>query len=621
MGCILAEAHASVHHPRLTLRKPECYGGGNDPSRFGLLCMLCLPGAPPVGSLFGVTVRPNANVHEDPGRQRFGVFDFFLASSSGRPDVAASLPERSVDVAIVGAGPTGLTLANLLGRAGVRTVLIEKNDALSGIPKALNVDDEFFRLLQTIGLGDALRAHGVYPVAFDWYSPLGFRIGHNEGRDTHHNFPNRTATFQPIFERILLDGVLAQPAVDVRFGIEVTGFDEHTGGVNVHLRDASGNESSLEAGYIVGADGSHSVVRKQLDIPFDELVRFAQRHLVVDVADDPNTSKTAALRVRWDRTASSLPAPGGRRYEFSLLPEETAEDVVSDAFVAKLMQPFRPFDDLKIIRRAVYSFHSRVARRLQQGRAFLAGDAAHVMPPFGSQGMNSGARDANNLAWKLALVVRGGADPAILSTYHDERHPQVTETIKVATAQGKLRHSNSAPLAAARDLALGAAMLLPPLRRYVAEMRYIPKPALRNGIVVDPVDDHRSAVGRVLPNPFVLVGEIRERLDDTVGPGWIVLGIEDAGGTLPPEPDRDAIALLDAAVFTIGRRNGDGAHRSETRIVDDARFDDVFATHGGRWLIVRPDRIVAAVAKPSALPATASQLASLLGLQRTPVTA
>jgi len=536
------------------------------------------------------------------------MFRFF----QGRPHVSAPFFDPAVDVVVAGAGPTGLTLANLLGHAGLRVLLIEQNAGLSGIPKALNVDDEFFRLLQSIGLGDALRAHGVYPVAFDWYSPLGFRIGHNEGRDTHHNFPNRTATFQPAFERILLDGATRYPSVAVRFATTLVAFEQTDDDVNVTLRTARGGHETIRAGYLVGADGSHSVVRKQLGIPFDEVVRFAQRHLVIDVADDPNTSKTAALRVRWDRTASSLPAPGGRRYEFSLLPDEDADEVVSDANVARLMRPFRAFEDLKIIRRAVYSFHSRIARRFGAGRAFIAGDAAHVMPPFGSQGMNSGARDAANLAWKLALVVRGAADAAILATYHDERHPQVAETIKIATAQGKLRHATSIPLAAARDLLLGAAMLVPALRRYVAEMRYIPKPALRTGIVVDAGGE--GSVGRVLPNPFVRHAAGRRRLDDAAGAGWLLLGVEDAFGVAPAPADASAIDDLAARRFTIRRAASALAERDDATvlIVDDERFAEVFAAHGGAWLVVRPDRIVAAAAHPADVPATTARLAALL---------
>src|SRR5882757_4937 len=107
------------------------------------------------------------------------------------------------DVLIVGTGPAGLTMANLLGQAGVRTLVIERDPALSLIPKALLVDDEFFRLLATAGLGDAVKAHGVFPISFDYYSPIGFRIGHVEAKITEHNYSRRTATFQPDFEKIL----------------------------------------------------------------------------------------------------------------------------------------------------------------------------------------------------------------------------------------------------------------------------------------------------------------------------------------------------------------------------------------------------------------------------------
>jgi 3-(3-hydroxy-phenyl)propionate hydroxylase len=231
----------------------------------------------------------------------------------------ATTDVHETEVLIVGAGPTGLVAANLLGQVGIRALLIEQSPALSSLPKALMVDDEFFRLLHRIGLGDALASHGVFPVDYDYFSPLGPRVGHIAGRITENGFPSRTATFQPEFEQILYRGINRFPTVQTLFGCELISFLDGDVGIEALVRGAAGAHSHIRAAYLIGADGSHSVCRKALGIPFEELAPVEVRHVVVDVADDPNESKTADLRLGWRRNANSLPTPGGRRrYEFSL---------------------------------------------------------------------------------------------------------------------------------------------------------------------------------------------------------------------------------------------------------------------------------------------------------------
>lgn len=534
-----------------------------------------------------------------------------LEEASARPVCSSR-----IDVLIVGAGPAGLTAANLLGRAGINTLLIERDSGLSGIPKALMVDDEFFRLLNGLGLGDALREHGVYPVSFDWYSPLGFRVAHNEGRLTEHNFPNRTAVFQPVFERILFDGALRFASVTAGFNQELIGLRQSADRVEATVRDGSGAERIYRASYVLGADGARSASRNLLGIEFAELFELDEHHIVIDVADDPDVSKTARLRAGWGRRHfSSLPAPGGRRYEFSLRPGEDGAAMLTDESLARLFKPIRDFADVKVIRKAVYSFRSRLAKEFGNGRVFLLGDAAHTMPVTGSQGMNSGARDANNLSWKLALVLAGKAHPALLATYHDERHSQVAETIRVATVQTKLRSVRNLPLAIARDICIGLLMLVPPLRRYVAEMRYIPRPFLRHGIVLPAHAQGRgSFVGRVLPHPYVVRDGKSVLLDDVIGANWAVIGVL-TGNTPPPGLGHALWHDVGAVVVTIDRRGGgldSGRIAGSVSLGDDPRFNDVITAHGGEWLIVRPDRIVAAAVRPEDLEGAARSIASLL---------
>jgi len=156
-------------------------------------------------------------------------------------------------------------------------------------------------------------------------------------------------------------------------------------------------------------DGARSVCRKMLGIDYEEVVKYGDRHIVIDVENDSDTSRVALTQLGWRRNFMSLPMPGGRRrFEFSVSDSDDADDIMSDETLARLFRPYRNFADMKIIRKVVYSFRARLAERLSKGRVFLLGDSAHIMPVFGSQGMNSGVRDANNIAWKLRRFSKGG---------------------------------------------------------------------------------------------------------------------------------------------------------------------------------------------------------------------
>jgi 3-(3-hydroxy-phenyl)propionate hydroxylase len=505
---------------------------------------------------------------------------------------------RHVEILIVGAGPTGLVAANLLGQTGIRTLVVEQASGLSATPKALMVDDEFFRLLHKLGLGEKLAEHGVYPVGYDYYSPLGPRVGRIAGRITDHGFPSRTATFQPEFETILFDGLRRFPSVEVLFDRKLESFADDGVGIGALIRDSEGQASFVRADYLIAADGSHSLCRKVLVIPFDELAPVEVRHVVIDVAGDPNRSKTADLKLGWRRNANSLPAPGGRRrYEFSLRPEEDTERALS---AATLDGFFRQFFGVpcprNVIRKTVYAFHSRLARQMSKGRVFLAGDAAHIMPVIGSQGMNSGARDVNNLAWKLALVLRAGADPSILTSYDIERRPQVESTIRAVTVALHLQKARSIPATILRDVVAMVLNLFPPIARYVRDMRYIPKPFLEKGLVASHTrSDETSLVGGLLALPQIRNGNAIVPLDDILGHGFSIVGIEPIGS---PTGVRDALwYALGAQVATVWRERRpeeEAASGVPAFQIADDRFDAVFAAHSGQWLIVRPDRIVAA---------------------------
>ncbi|MGE3932971.1 MAG: FAD-dependent monooxygenase [Rhodospirillaceae bacterium] len=522
---------------------------------------------------------------------------------------------EAVQVLIVGAGPTGLTAANLLGRYGVRTLVVERNAGVSASPKALFVDDEFFRTVNGLGLGEALAAHALAPVGFEYRSPLGVVLASIPGRVTLNGFHNRNAIFQPAFERILLDGATARHVVAVRFGHALESFVQDGGGVTARVIGPDGAAATIAADYLLACDGAHSGVRRALGMELEEVTPFRQRHLVVDAVDDADDSRTAVLICDPRRPFTTLPVPGrGRRFEITLHPDDDADAVLADDVLAGFFRPWRDFSQVNVIRKVVYAFHARLAPRLQEGRVFLLGDAAHVMPPFGSQGMNSGARDANNIAWKLAAVLTGAAAPALLDTYHVERHDQVRATILTSTNMARIANTPSRAKALARDGFFAALSLFPRLKRRLTEAPYVPRPVLTDGFILPAADAGAAWVGTVVPQPLVRDAAGGRLLDDVIGPGFALIGIDPPAGAAPAglaDPSWRALGAAPLALRPAGSPAGvvDGVF---TGAVADPRFDDLFAAVPGCWLVVRPDRVVAAVAEPERLAQAGRALAARL---------
>jgi len=434
---------------------------------------------------------------------------------------------QTPDVLIIGAGPVGLTLANLLGQQGVDVLLVEKGDELIDYPRAVGIDDEALRAMQTADLVEQVLPHTIPDQKI--YMVNGDRLILSEVNPTTREFgwPRRNGFVQPLVDRVLLAGLDRFPSVAVRFGTEVVDLVEDEDGVVATLADGE----TLRARWVVAAEGGASPTRKRLGISFEGETRPTDG-LVIDVANDPVGTPHAVFGGDPTRSYASIALPHGiRRWEFTLFEGEEA-NVDDEAYVRGLLAPHVPDPEkVEIIRSRVYRHHARVAGTFKVGRIILAGDAAHVMPVVGGQGWNSGIRDAFNLGWKLAAVVNGHAGEALLDTYEQERLGHVTQMVSVSLGMAKEMTDHDPAAAAERDRI--AASRTPEEREAQRRQAFKPQPKFDRGVVVHtplptfkslPARDVPRMAGSIFPQPQATDATGAEmRLDDATGQGWRVL--------------------------------------------------------------------------------------------------
>lgn len=508
------------------------------------------------------------------------------------------------EVAIAGAGPTGLTLANLLGAEGIRTLLVERNPTTVNEPRAVSIDDEALRTMQAIGLADTMAADIVPGYGYRYLDASGRCFASVQPARAPYGYPRRSAFRQPVLERHLRGGLVRFPNVQAAFGCTLESLRQDGRGVVIGLRDSEGRSAQVQCEYLVGCDGAASAVRHLLGISL-EGSSFSERWLVIDLEQSPAPSPQTLVFCDPARPGIALPGPDQtRRFEFKLHPHERDEELLALPAIRRLLAAHGA-DQGSIIRRTVvYRFHARVAQRWMAGRALLAGDAAHLSPPFAGQGMNSGIRDAHNLAWKLAAVLRGRLGAALLDTYEAERRPHVREMLRLALRMGRIMAPRSRPEAAAVALALRLLGVWPPARDYVAEMRWRPAPRFTSGFFVsDGAGRRRTLVGRLFPQPWVLrAGGGAVRLDEITANRFALVAWSAAPGEALAAAAGDSLwKRLEAKLVVVlpcgaapatGLRGG----TEQLEIVGDrdGALGEALAHYPEHVIILRPDHYVAA---------------------------
>lgn len=364
------------------------------------------------------------------------------------------------EVLIVGGGPTGVTLAVLLAKRGVKVIVAEKEADIYPLPRAAHIDHECMRILQEAGVADGVMATSRRAARYDFMNAKGEILLRFEGSDQigPGGWPAANMIHQPSVEAALRRALSDHEQAALHSRWELKSFAEEDEGIAARMM-TPGGERTIRARYLVGADGARSPVREACGIAFDDL-DFEEPWLVVDMLVDDHTKLPARnLQICDPRrpTTCVLMGEGRHRWEFMLLPGETAEQVSDDAFVEKLLEPWNVKGAVRLERKAVYTFRARVAETWRQGRVLLAGDAAHQMPPFAGQGMCSGLRDAANLAWKLSAIVGEGAPDTLLDTYQPEREPNLRAIIQMAIMMGRTVCITDPKAAAARDAQMLAA--------------------------------------------------------------------------------------------------------------------------------------------------------------------
>ncbi len=492
----------------------------------------------------------------------------------------------TVDVAIAGYGPVGQTLAILLGQMGYSVAVFERWPALYPLPRAVFYDHEIRRIFLSMGLGEELENISQPSARYQWFNAdWKVLVEIDWSAESISDGPFGYLFNQPSLEAALDRKAKSISNVEVHQGWEATALKQDANGCDMLLtrvirKDGKftlGEEQQrVRARYVIGADGANSFVRQSLGIEWQDL-GFEEDWLVVDLKPKPGVQLDVPDIGQWcnpERPTTMVPGgPGYRRWEFMRLPHETIEDLQDTDKVWSLLLRWVTPDTADLVRHAVYQFRSRIASNWHSGRVLLAGDAAHVMPPFMGQGMCSGIRDAWNLSWRLDLLLRGLADDALLDSYTLERKPQIRAVIEASMAMGKVVCVSDPLQAAERDAAYLSGNVAP-----------LPQfPGLTEGLL------HKEGPLRGILGVHGLI-EINskvDRYDDVIGRGFHLLVTSDEDIEAVLEPEHSSF-IREYGVKVVRLAKSADACKGIYRDVS-GKFLRLMADAGLKALIVRPD--------------------------------
>ncbi|MCU1279995.1 MAG: bifunctional 3-(3-hydroxy-phenyl)propionate/3-hydroxycinnamic acid hydroxylase [bacterium] len=523
------------------------------------------------------------------------------------------VPDAKVDVVIVGAGPVGLLVANLLGQRGVSVSIVDAAADVMEIPRAISLDHEALRILQATGLADELAAQMPAVPHVEVISPRGL-LARVNAAGTLDGHPRLVCIYQPGLERVLRAGLRRHGSVELIPSCTYLSHREEADGVVVRLRQRT-SEREVGARFLIGCDGAKSAVRQAMGWK-PEGSTYAQDWLIVDATRPPTAMDHVEFICDPRRPIAHVPGPDGtQRWEFMLMPGETAEEMLRPERVAELLRSWGEVDQMKVVRAAVYRFHARLCNRFGAGRVFVAGDAAHLTPPFAGQGLCSGIRDAANLSWKLAAVVRGEASADVLGSYEIERRPHARSSIRLAVVMGMIIMPTNRVYALFKDTLL-AFLLRTPLRSHLTDVKLRPKSRYREGLFLR----DRPAKTAVEPGALFAQHLVRNRdgeivwSDDVLGPHLVLVGMGvDPCVRLSPAGRVAWSRVGGRFVLITNQQQRCDAPAEEVAVVEDVTGQFVtYFGHNGLVAAVRPDRTVLGVCDAEQTEALVVRLFELL---------
>ncbi|ACM40075.1 MULTISPECIES: bifunctional 3-(3-hydroxy-phenyl)propionate/3-hydroxycinnamic acid hydroxylase [Rhizobium/Agrobacterium group] len=490
----------------------------------------------------------------------------------------------SVDVVIVGLGPTGATLANLLCSMDLTVCIVEADETMFTLPRATHFDGEVMRVFQTLGLADKIKPdthvnpgmtfiNAQHEVILHWPRPAEMGPQNWHGSYRFH---------QPALETVLREGLNRFPQAKVLSGCEVVSLEQGEDGVVAQYRTRkTGETASIKGRYLVGCDGGRSPVRGMISSQLEDLGSH-ERWIVVDLLMNRDVDGLTDGTVQFCNpvrpTTFMRCVKNRRRWEFMVMPGDDLEQLLTPEGIWGLLSPWLTPDDGEIERAVTYFFHAVMAKPWRVDRVLLAGDAAHQTPPFLGQGLCAGIRDSSNLAWKLASVIKGTASEELLDTYEQERAPHVRKYIENAIQIGSIIQTVDPELARERDenLAKGG--------RFITSINA----QLGEGL-------HGSEplpAGMISRQPILTSGR---PLDDVVGNAFVVLGAQDVLDKVSQDTRR---RWHDVGLVCLADEGG-----------------DYLAEIGAMAIIIRPDRYILGIANSPQDLDRISELLPTLGQQ------
>ncbi len=496
------------------------------------------------------------------------------------------MPSEVYDVVVLGYGPVGQVLSLMLGRQGRSVAVCDRWPERYPLPRAVCIDHEIYRVLTANGMGDVLPSISHHGPKYQWFNAAWEELlvidwsAESISGGTEVNFVH-----QPTLETAISEAAATLPNVEPYLGWEAVSVAQDEELCHVELRDQTGQIKHLAARFVVGCDGANSMVRKEIGGPQEDR-GFEADWLVIDVLlKDGVTIEQLGIPAAGQYCNPARPTtivPAGvrdgkkfRRWEFMRLPGESIKEMETEAKVWELLKPWAGPEALELVRSTVYTFRSLLAAKWRDGRLLLAGDAAHVMPPFMGQGMCSGVRDAWNLAWKLDLVLSGKASDSLLDTYQIERMPHVSQIIDLSIYLGKMICTADPEEAARRDDAFktGTAPAPP---AFPCLTKGLLRRNLQGGI--------QEGAGLLAPHVSVQHESGQGRLDEVVGLGFVLIATSAHPLAQFDASTRTALEGIGLRYVSLASDVEPGSHRDL-----DSRLQPFLDRHGWDTMIVRPD--------------------------------